>query len=197
MTLTNDHFVARCRVTLLSFTALTALTAIVLAGCANTAQTVPPQASPVTEEIPMFTSDEEALAAAELAYRNYIDISDQIARDGGVGLERVKLFVTGKVFSQDRDASALYANGKLYASGSTGVDSFRAQTLVITATESTLDAYVCLRFDTLRILDIDENDVTPSTRSDSLPLVIKLVATEPTSDFLLSASEVWTGTNFC
>ncbi|MBK5239106.1 MAG: hypothetical protein JJE28_08380 [Actinomycetales bacterium] len=194
MTPTQKHIPARSRVAVLC---LATLAVFVLAGCSNIAQPAPPQASLVVEATPMFASDEEALAAAEAAYRNYIDVSDQIARDGGAGLERVKSFVTRNVFSQDREASALYTSGNLHASGSTGVDSFRAQTLRITDSESILDAYVCLRFDTLRILDISENDVTPSTRSNNLPLVIKLVATEPTSDFLLSASEVWTGTNFC
>jgi hypothetical protein len=181
--------------------AVTSITVLALAGCSGTEAPGPPtseiSSTPNAEPTPMFASDDEALAAAELAYRNYIAVSDEIARDGGADIERIESIVTSDMFIQDSRASALYSTGKLHAAGFTAVESFRFQSLNNTSTESVLAAYVCLRFDALRILDDQGADVTPASRSNSLPLVVRMISIEPTPFFLMSSSEVWSGSNFC
>jgi hypothetical protein len=197
MTLPETHNPRRTRLAVVGFAALTLL---FLAGCSNAVEpgtSVFSREAIPAEATPMFASDKEAAAAAERAYRNYIDVSDQIARDGGANVERLKPFVTADAFSQDSEAADLYSRGNLHASGSTTVDSFRIQAFSVNDSVLLVDAYVCLRFESLRILDINEVDVTPATRSESVPIVVGFLSTEPTSELLLNVSEVWTGTNFC
>lgn len=193
MTPTQDHPLARSRVALLP---LAALTVLALVGCSNTARPAP-SSSLVTEAIPMFPSDEEALAAAEAAYANYVAISDEIAHDGGSKADRISRFVTADRVEQGLADFDFYLNGDLRAVGQTQMDSFRLQALDISQEYAKVTAYVCLRLADLRILDSSENDVTPVGRDDNLPLVVRLVASKLEPDFLVNSGEVWTGANFC
>jgi hypothetical protein len=145
----------------------------------------------------MFSSDDEALAAAEAAYGNYVAISDQIARDGGANPERLENFVTAGLLEKGQSDFDFYRDGRLRATGSTGFDSFRAQTIQRDPDQTAIEAYVCLRLANLRIVDANESDVTPVDRENNLPLVVRLLATGPGAKFVVSAGEVWTGKNFC
>lgn len=145
----------------------------------------------------MFASDEEALAAAEAAYRNYIAVSDQIAIDGGVGAARLADTVTPEQFETGRADFQFYLQGGLRGSGRTELDSFRAQEIRQEPGRVDVDAYVCLRLANARVIDLAQNDVTSPNRENNLPLVVHLTASGPGSVFLFNGGDVWTGTNFC
>ena len=194
MTSPQTHIPARSRVSLF---VLAVLTTIVLAGCSGAGSTATLTTTSVVEATPMFASDEEVLAAAEAAYRNYIDVSDQIARDGGKNAERISDYVTTELFEDGRGDFDYYLEGNLHASGSTGMDSFRMQSINHEVGRTEIEAYVCLRLAESRIIDVDQNDVTPASRENNLPLVVRLVTVSPESKFVVSAGEVWTGSNFC
>ncbi|MBK5238990.1 MAG: hypothetical protein JJE28_07770 [Actinomycetales bacterium] len=184
---------ARSRTAHLSFVALTAL---VLAGCSINAEPAPPQATPVIAATPMFASDEEALVAAEAAYRNYIDVSDQIARDGGVNVERLEPFISADLYHQQIQEYADVASKGLRASGASMFDSFKLESYDPARDE--IRAYVCIRVANIRVMDSAGNDVTPPDRNNDLPLQIVFArGLESEQSLSISQSEVWPGTNFC
>ena len=181
--------------------AVTSITVLALAGCSGTEASGAPtseiSSTPNAEPTPMFASDDEALAAAELAYRNYIAVSDEIARDGGAGFERLRPFVSPELFERSRGDFDYYSAGNLHGQGMTGMDSFRIQSFLNQAQGSDIEAYLCLRLVGARILDESERDVTPEGRENNLPLVVRLSAISSEKGFVVSAGEVWQGTNFC
>jgi hypothetical protein len=180
--------------------AVTSITVLALAGCSSTeASGAPPSeisSIPNPEPTPMFASDDEALAAAELAYRNYIAVSDEIARDGGAGVERLRPFVSSELFrQQEQEYGDVLAKG-LRAKGSSSFDSFRLESYDTRA--EIIRVYVCIRVSNIRVVNEDGLDVTPADRSNDLPLQVVFVDDSVSETFLLiSQSEVWTGTNFC
>jgi hypothetical protein len=180
--------------------AVTSITVLALAGCSGTEASGAPtseiSSTPNAEPTPMFASDDEALAAAELAYRNYIAVSDEIARDGGAGVERLRPFVSSKLFrQQEQEYGDVLAKG-LRAKGSSSFDSFRLESYDTRA--EIIRVYVCIRVSNIRVVNEDGLDVTPADRSNDLPLQVVFVDDSVSETFLLiSQSEVWTGTNFC
>lgn len=144
----------------------------------------------------MFASDEEALAAAEAAYRNYIDVSDQIARDGGLNVERLQPFVSVELYQQQVQEYADVVSKGLRAMGSSMFDSFTLESY--DATKGEIRAYACLRTGDIQVLDSSSLDVTPINRNNNLPLqLVFTVSTDLDSRVSISRSDVWSGTNFC
>jgi hypothetical protein len=146
----------------------------------------------------MFASDDEALAAAELAYRNYIAVSDEIARDGGKSPERIHEFVTADLYLQAVEEFSYFSNHGVRASGQTSFDSFRIQSVEVIDGRQHIRAYVCLDVSNNRLLDSFATDVTPADRPSRVPLeILFLVAPSKENSVLLATSDVWSGTNFC
>lgn len=144
----------------------------------------------------MFASDEEALAAAEAAYRNYIAVSEQIARDGGAGAARLEPFVSAELFLQESQVYADALSRGLRATGASTFDSFSLESY--DRQSETIRIYVCLRTVEITVLDANAIDVTPVGRNNNLPLQIEFLgSTNLTSQIQVSESNVWAGTNFC
>jgi len=193
MTSPQTHIPARSRVAVLC---LATLAVFVLAGCSNSARPAPPQASLVVEAMPMFASDEEALAAAELAYANYIEVSDQIARDGGANPERLEPYVSADIYRQQLAEYKDVQAKELRTSGGSTFDSFKIESYDEASGE--IRAYVCLRTAGITVLNSASMDVTPVGRNNDLPLqVVFLIPANPNSLVSISQSDVWSGTNFC
>lgn len=144
----------------------------------------------------MFASDEEALAAAEAAYRNYIAVSDQIAIDGGAGAERLEPFVSDELYRQQAQEYGDVLSQGLRATGASTFDSFHLESY--DPQSGVIRAYVCLRTSGITVLDSNSFDVTPVGRNNNLPLQIVFFATgNLTGQVRVSSSDVWSGTNFC
>lgn len=166
------------------------LIAIALAGC-STQQPTEETSTPAAQEQPLFSSDEEALAAAQAAYANYLEVSDQIARDGGANPERLKGLVSAQLFEEQKAGYLDVKNSGLLAQGSSHFDNFSIQS----ASADSISNYVCLRLSEIRVFDDLGTDVTPSGRNDNLPLELWWQAIG--GKLVLEKSEVWTGKNFC
>jgi hypothetical protein len=170
------------------------LIAIALAGCAAQ-QPTPQQSSGVEEQTPLFSSDEEALAAAQAAYANYLEVSDQIARDGGAKPERLKEFVSDNLYSEQESAYLDLQKSGLHAGGTTSSDHFRVQDYVSSTTSTKMISYVCIDVSENPVLNSEGLDVTPTTRQSRIPLEIGFALFK--DKVLIESSEVWSGTNFC
>ncbi|MDH6255315.1 hypothetical protein [Aurantimicrobium minutum] len=166
------------------------LIAIALAGC-SAQPPAPKEATAAPEQKPLFATDAEALAAAEAAYANYLEVSDQIARDGGANPERLKGLVSDELLKSQYSSYENAALSKLKASGSSTFYNFKLQQFK----PGQLSNYVCLDVSGIRVLDESGLDATPADRPNLLPLSLSWL--QKGNQIVLESSDVWTGENFC
>ena len=166
------------------------LIAIALAGC-SAQQSTPKETAAATEQKPLFATDEEALAAAQTAYANYLEVSDQIARDGGTNPERLKGLLSVDQYQSEVTSFQKYLEKDIHSSGQMTFDSLH----IASSDSQNVSAYLCLDSSQSRVLDSLGNDVTPSSRQDRWPLLVTFESKD--GALVISGSETWTGTNFC
>ena len=169
---------------------LVPLIAMPLTACATQATPVPASTETATEK-PLFATDEEALAAAQAAYANYLEVSDQIARDGGANPERLDGLISQDLYKSQLETYATAASNGLKAVGSSTFNHFELQN----RTPTSLTNYVCLDVSNIRVTDSSNSDQTPSDRPNVLPLA--LTWSISSGNFVLQTSDVWSGANFC
>lgn len=167
------------------------LIAIALAGC-SMPQPEPQSSSTSAEEKPLFASDEEALAAAEAAYAHYLEVSDQIARDGGANPERLKGLVTPGQYIIELQNYKEYSQSGLRSSGTSAFDSFH----ISNSDFNRFSTYLCVDVSNSKVLDASGLDVSPSNRENRWPLVVSF-SFDSKWNALISGNETWTGKNFC
>jgi hypothetical protein len=169
--------------------ALAALAALALAACTSAHPRSTPSSSPVAT--PLFTSDAEALKAATDAYAAYLKVSDEISHDGGANPERIKPYVTNreleKLVSDFKQLQARDAH-------TTGPSTF-SRLRVASYTGSSLQVYLCSDVSQVRVVNAEGQDVTPSDRSDVLPLSVTFDSSS--GHLRLAESIKWSGPSFC
>lgn len=169
------------------------LVVLALTGCSSQAQNLQPSETSGVEK-PLFASDEEALAAAQTAYAHYLEVSDQIARDGGANPERLKGMVSLGLYREQESAYSELQSSNFRAGGTTKMDSFHFQSSPNLS--GSLIAYVCLDVADNPVMDSEGNDVTPIGRQSRIPLTISF-SSMGNRELLIESSEVWSGVNFC
>jgi hypothetical protein len=160
-----------------------------MTGCVDPSPPVTP--SPTPSATPVFASEEEALAAAEAAYREYLAVSDAILQDGGVNGERIAPLVTPDELEDTLDGFRSFEDLQRRSVGATKFDSMTIARL----DDAFLDVYVCLDVGQVRILDQNGADVTVLDRQERLPLQVGFERSG--RSLLVARSESWTGDNFC
>jgi hypothetical protein len=172
------------------FPALIAVPAIALALAGCSAQEPATQPITSTEVKPLFSSDEEALAAAEAAYANYLQVSDQIARDGGANPERLKGLVSSKMYESEISTLESFSQNEIVMTGQTIVDSVHLQVVKPT----TVSIYLCL--DTSSAELSNPKGTIEKTSPSRWPLLVQL-GDDGSGNLVLEESQTWSGTNFC
>ena len=172
-----------------------ALAALLLSGCTAHGPVHMPTPSP--SPTPVFASDEEALAAAEAAYREYLRVSDEIAQDGGANPERIAEVVTDDRLPSELDALAKFPARKVHSVGNSIFGTASLQQYSDIGGTVLIDIYTCLDVSGVRLISESGTDVTPE-RQDKLSLVIGLESAPASPGRLLvSDSDVWDGVSFC
>ncbi|MEY2698360.1 MAG: hypothetical protein RL720_316 [Actinomycetota bacterium] len=166
------------------------LVALALTGCSSPAQNTQP-AEINTVEKPLFASDEEALAAAQTAYAHYLEVSDQIARDGGDNPERLKPMLSAEQYRLEITSFETYVSKEIHSSGQMNFDTLH----IAQSGENDVSVYLCLDSSQSRLIDKSGKDVTPSGRIDRWPLLVSFKSLD--GSLIISGSETWSGTNFC
>ena len=153
-----------------------------------------PTTPPVPTATPVFATEEEALAAAEEAYANYLRVTDAIFADGGSNPERLLDVATESQFQRELVGYEELASDHLHGVGSSRFDSSVLQSFH-SGDDSTAVIYTCL--------DISETDIRNSKGESTVaPGRIERFTTEVSFDLderrLLVASDVpWTGESLC
>jgi len=187
--------------TLRAIAVLASAGALVLAltGCIGApAPSSVPTSVPSSSPEPIFASDEEALAAAEAAYREYLATIDTIAAEGFASFDALNSAVT-----PDHRGEVIASLESLRTAGLTpvGATTFDSASLVETVqTQDIADVslYLCLDVSGVRVMDRSGADVTSSERDDRSPMQVQFESAAVGDPRLLVASEEpWNGDDFC
>lgn len=180
---------------------LVAVAAVILAfgtlsGCApspDPAHAPSSTAAPAPQPTPLFSSDEEALAAAKKAYAEYLRVSDEIAHDGGAHPERIRAVATGEALRDALKGFAEYREANAHSEGARRLDSVRLQSISL----STVAFYVCDDVADVRVVDSSGNSLVSPTRPPQSGFVISASTSTRASGLLISSRDPWEGNNLC
>ena len=167
------------------------IVAVALAACSTQATTKPETTQAATEK-PLFATDEQALAAAQAAYANYLEVSDQIARDGGANPERLKGLVSGDLYKDEAAGFQEIGNSGSQAVGSSSFDTLHLQSM----DSKSISTYLCIDHSQIHLQNSKGDDVTSPTRIDRYPLLVTFTF-QPDQTLIIESSETWSGQNFC
>lgn len=165
------------------------IASLTLVGCSTTTPEAIPTSSSV-EQAPAFASDEEALAAAQAAYAEYLSVSDQIARDGGANPERLRDIVSPNLYKEMESAFNSMKDDGLHSVGVTTFDSLHIEK----RDDNSASIYLCVDVSQNLLFNTTGENVTPSSRMNRVPLVVNFVFNGAP---IIEASEVWSGANYC
>ncbi|MFC0678712.1 hypothetical protein ACFFGH_12760 [Lysobacter korlensis] len=175
---------------------LVAATLAALTGCSGEPEQEAPASTPSPTAIPVFASEEEALAAAEDAYREYLEMSDAIARDGGRDPERLGSLVTRDELVRAVAEFEAFAESGRQTRGSSRFNTFSLQQYESLSKVAQVTVYVCLDVSDVRVVDESGRDITPAREARQPLSVIFVSADEGSQELVLQRSEQWSS-NFC
>lgn len=139
-----------------------------LSGCA-------PVSAPTPTPTPLFSSEDEAFAAAEETYREYNDASN--ARRAGDNAANPEDYLVGTALEADLVASDYLRSQGLKLTGTVVIIEFQGLEAEIGDGRTTLTASVCLDSSGTRVIRTDGVDVTPPERVALIALRVQMVAT--------------------
>ncbi|WP_309066311.1 hypothetical protein [Microbacterium sp.] len=154
---------------LLTAAAAGAVTLSLLAACT-------PQPEPTPTKTALFETEEEAFAAAEKTYREYIKALDSVSFSDPGSFEPALAYTTGEVRSTDKEfLSEMHANG-YSQTGKTAVVWFRGTKYA--ADDALIQAEACLDQADLDIKDASGSSVVPADRPDQYVLALQFEVSE-------------------
>lgn len=160
-------------------TALCALIgAALLVGCA-------PQTSSTPTPTPHFTSEQQAYAAAEQTYRNYIDALNKVDLSDPATFEDVYKWGTGQRRDEDKKALTEYHASGATMTGITRITLLRPQRAV--QGYASVDLAACVDVSTLQIHDQEGKSLVAADRPDVQSVSVELVGSPDVSTAYLVA----------
>jgi hypothetical protein len=170
--------------------------ALLLAGC------VPVSSSPVRTPTPtvgpIFASEEEALAAAEDAYREYLAVSDAILHDGGADADRLDRVAVGAALGVEKRGFEEFERAGLKSTGSTVLTGLTLQTYERDLGDGTdiVRVYVCTDVSGVDVIDSFGKSVVSSNRPTVTTFEVGFDMPS-VNELLVSSKVVWTGAGVC
>lgn len=175
--------------------ALTLAAALLASGCA----TEPPVPTPTaaTTAPPIFASEDEALAAAEEAYGEYLRVVDQILSEGGRAPDRLKKIATPDLYAFEAEGFKQVRADKSHTTGTTTFDSMRIQRFVATRIDrgEQIAAYVCDDYSDVDVVNSDGVSVVRESRLDRVPIEVAFAFSD--GELKVARIDLWEGENFC
>lgn len=172
---------------------LALLAALALAGCTAPDPEPTPTAAPTTE--PLFASEEEALAAAEEAYSEYVHVVDQILQEGGSEAGRIEEVASGDAMELQLAGFSEAEERGLRSVGNTTFAVDSVQSWTPDATE-VISLFVCQDVSATDLInEVGESIIDPD-RPTLLPREVGF-AVGPADRLIIVRDELWLGTNYC
>jgi hypothetical protein len=167
-----------------------AATLAVLTGCA--ASTEPAAPSPEPTSAPVFASEEEALAAAEDAYKAYLKVYDQVLNDGGEGAERLSEILTGKALEDAAAGAAEFRADDMRITGTRRIDALHLQSV----DHDGATFYACEDVSDVGVWDSNGESLVAPDRPPTTPFEVRLVKARE-GELRISERTVWPGAGVC
>jgi hypothetical protein len=167
---------------------LAPLALLLLAVTSGCSATTKPEPTPT----PAFASEEEAFAAAEETYREYIDAVN--ARIAGESSPSPQDFLIGLALEADIDGERFFEEQGLLTSGAGAVISFSGSEYETSGKDTTIRAFVCLDATSIRVSDAAGTDVTPADRGNIVAQNVEFIRVDSE---LLIAQELPTSADAC
>lgn len=144
----------------------------------------------------MFASDEEALAAAEELYGQYLAAENQLGAGGWNDISLIKPYVRGAALADEiQTAQDLSAKG-YHQVGDISYDTATLQQAEIAESgQVVLTVYLCLDVSGAGIVDATNQTIDVGERPGRLALEIEFDDVD--GDLKVDRSEPWTGSDFC
>lgn len=171
---------------------------LALSGCVPTAE--PDPIPPTPTVTPVFATEEEALAAAEAAYREYLAVSDAILADGGRDRARLQSVATGEALQIDTDGFAEFEANGLRSVGLTTYSGFSLQSYDPSAPAgaNVVRAYVCADVSKVDVLDAHGASVVDPSRQSVTRFEVGFdQVSNKTRALIVSSKDVWSGDTSC
>ena len=149
-----------------------------------------PSAPPSAEAEPLFASDEEALAAAEAAYAEYLAVSNKILENGGEGEEELRPLVSAEVFGDEAAGFGYRRENGLVSVGGTQLVETELQQVIPGGPATEVVAFFCLSYESVDVVGPDGESVVPDDRA---PFATYEGAIEFTSNsnWVLKSNDFW------
>jgi len=158
--------------------------ALVVSGC------VPRTPRAVATPAPVFASEEEALAAAEVAYGEYVALADQILMEGGHDEQRMASVITGQ-FLETSLAEFNEARAKgLHSIGSTVFRNMQLQTFNPRG-EPAVVVLVCEDVSGVDLVDKEGTSIVSDSRPDSTLLQVEFDGSLGLDRLRVSSRSAW------
>jgi hypothetical protein len=164
-----------------------------LASCATPEPGEPP--SPDPSVTPVFASEEEALAAAEGLYGEYLAAENALGQGGWVDVSLVEPYLRGEALTDERDAAGDLASKGYTQVGVIAFDSMSVQQIDDGGPgHFAASLYLCLDVTAADTVDATGVSVVPEARQDRVGFEIDI---DDVDELKISRSEPWSGANFC
>ncbi|MBA8846855.1 hypothetical protein [Microcella alkalica] len=167
---------------------LIAASAFALAGCSPEAAV--PSAPPAAEAEPLFASDEEALAAAEAAYAEYLAVVNTVLQEGGTDPERIRPLVSNEVWTDDLQGAERWQQEGLISIGETRLEKSVLQQVISTESSTEVVTYNCLSNTGVDVLNEAGESVVSADRPTAYVIESVVSFTAPEDWTLEEYSEV-------
>ncbi len=176
---------------------MTLAVAILVSGCAPSQPVITPV--PAASSTPVFASDDDALKAAEVAYRAYLAASDLVTQSSGINPERVRSLVTAAQYDVELQGFAYFKSNGLKTTGSSN---FRILALQQYRDDgrgsSEVALYVCSDSAQVRVVNAAGLDVTPISKPAEQTLeVVFINSASGKANLLLESTGIWPSAPEC
>ncbi|SFO05480.1 hypothetical protein [Mycetocola miduiensis] len=154
------------------------LGSVMLGGC-----TPAPPATPTPTSTAIFASEDEALAAATDVFTAYLAAYDSAMADGGRDLATVREYVSDDYFAEVSEPGTIVTNGW----HTSGVSTFEVKEVPhfdASNNSANIHLNICRDITGIRVLDMNDHDVTPPDREMRVPLAVS---------FAVATDDEWNG----
>ena len=153
-----------------------------------------------TNETPPFATDDEALAAAQSTYEDFMAVTKQIMADDGASPERLDSVAAPDVAIPEKEAMVDFVARKLTVEGASEVTGAVLQSYSPDAMDGRdiVRAYFCVDVSAVDVLDENGVSVVQPSRPDETPFEVAFDLVEADSPRLIvSEKNQWGGSGIC
>lgn len=161
-----------------------------LSGCTPSDAITPPQ--PTATFVAPYATDEEALAAAEVAYAEYSRVSDEVLIDGGAGADRLASVAIGDFLETSMEEMSDFEANGYSAVGTTSSSNFVLQRYSPGAGPIDIIAvYLCSDVSGTDVLDAAGASLVEGDRDDVSTFQVTFTLVEPGTQLLVADQLLW------